>query len=92
MFKLLMMLLLVGAAFLAGTWYNERTGADPVSHAVHQAADHVQAVQQDLVARQRDVESRDAHRQRMIGLFERVLVLIEQDMQHKQVAQEQQNR
>ena len=86
MFKTLMILLLVGAAFITGAWYNERHSTDPVSRAMHQAADRVETIRQDLVARQRHLQSRDAHRERMMHRFEQVLELIEQDMQNKQVA------
>jgi hypothetical protein len=86
MFKIMMIMLLMIAAFVTGAWYNERASTDPVSRAVHQAADRVETVRQDLVARQRNLESRDENRQHMMDLFEQVLELIKQDMQHKQVA------
>lgn len=86
MFKMMMIMLLMIAAFVTGAWYNERASTDPVSRAVHQAADRVETVRQDLVARQRNLESRDENRQRMMDMFEQVLELIKQDMQHKQVA------
>ena len=81
MFKIIMIMLLMLAAFVTGAWYNERASTDPVSRAVHQAADRVETIRQDLVARQRNLESRDAHRQRMMELADRVL-----DMMEKQVA------
>ena len=77
----MMIMLLMIAAFVTGSWYNERASTDPVSRAVHQAAHRVETIRQDLVARQRNLESRDAHRQRMINLADRVL-----DMMEKQVA------
>lgn len=77
----MMIMLLMIAAFVTGAWYNERASTDPVSRAVHQAADRVETVRQDLVARQRNLESRDEYRQRMINLADRVL-----DMMEKQVA------
>lgn len=80
MFKLFMILLLVGAAFVAGAWYNERASADPVSRAVHQAADRVETIRQDLVARQRNLESRDEHRQRMMQLMDRVVTMMEKQV------------
>ena len=83
---MMMIMLLMIAAFVTGAWYNERASTDPVSRAVHQAADRVETVRQDLVARQRNLESRDENRQRMMDMFEQVLELIKQDMQHKQVA------
>ena len=53
MFKLIIQLLLVGAAFVTGVWYNESAHANRVSRAVHQAADRVETIRQDLVARAR---------------------------------------
>lgn len=80
MFKLFMILLLVGAAFVTGVWYNERASANPVSRAVHQAADRVETVRQDLVARQRNLESRDEHRQRMMDLMHHMITMMEKQV------------
>ena len=103
MMRLLLFMLLLAAAFVTGVWYNEHATTDPVSHAVHQAADRVETIRQDLVARQRHLQSRDAHRERMIDLatrmitmmetqVDRQLQLVETDQQHKKVAVEQPNR
>lgn len=73
-------MLLMLAAFVTGAWHNERASTDPVSRAVHQAADRVETVRQDLVARQRNLESRDEHRQRMNRLMDRVLSMMEKQV------------
>lgn len=93
MFKLLMILLLVAAAFVTGAWYNERSTTNTVSRAVHQAKNRVEAIRQDLVARSRNRASdheqctvNDPTRAQMMREFQHVLQLIRQDMQHKQVA------
>ena len=93
MFKLLMIMLLVAAAFVTGAWYNERSTTNTVSRAVHQAKNRVEAIRQDLVARSRNHSCdhqqctvNDCTREQMMREFQHVLQLIRQDMQHKQVA------
>jgi hypothetical protein len=92
MFKMMMIMLLMIAAFVAGAWYSERESTDPVSRAVHQAANRVETVRQDLVARQRNLESRDEHRQRMMQLAERVIQMMERQVDHHNKVALQQQR
>ncbi len=79
-------------AFVAGYLVNEHTRADQITPVLHQVESETQAVQTDHVALARDLARRERRDEEMFQLFDRVLELIEADMQNKKVAGEQQNR
>lgn len=82
-----MIRLLISAvvAFATGYIINEHTRADKITPVLHQVESATQAVQTDHVALARDLARRERRDEEMFRLFDRVLELIELDMQ-KQVA------
>lgn len=76
-----MKLLLFALAFVAGYITNEHVGSDTGSHTLHQIETAAQTVQQDHVALERHLQSRERRDQMMFTLFERVIELMETDAQ-----------
>ena len=74
-------LIFVALAFVAGLITNEHVGSDSSSHTLHQIETAAQTVQQDHVALERHLQSRERRDQMMFALFERVIQLIETDSQ-----------
>jgi len=79
-------------AFVAGYLTNEHTRADKIAPVLHQVESQTTRIQTDHVALARDLARRERRDQEMFELFDKVLSLIEADMQNKKVAVEQQNR
>jgi len=79
-------------AFVAGYLTNEHTRADKIAPVLHQVESATQTIQTDHVALARDLSRRERRDEEMFQLFDKVLSLIEADMQNKKVAVEQQNR
>ena len=85
-------MLIVAMACMAGWFAREYTASNKVTRAVHTIEDTAKTVQTDHVALARDLARRERRDQEMFELFDKVLSLIEADMQNKKVAVEQQNR
>ena len=73
-------------AFVTGYTVNEHTRADKIAPVLHQVESATQTIQSDHVALAGDLARRERRDEEMFRLFDRVLELIELDMQ-KQVAQ-----
>jgi hypothetical protein len=72
-------------AFVTGYIINEHTRADQIAPVLHQVESATQTIQSDHVALAGDLARRERRDEEMFRLFDRVLELIETDMQ-KQVA------
>ena len=79
-------------AFVTGYIVNEHTRADQITPVLHQVESATQTIQTDHVALAGDLARRERRDEEMFRLFDKVLTLIETDMQNKKVAVEQQNR
>ena len=79
-------------AFVTGYIINEHTRADKIAPVLHQVESATQTIQTDHVALAGDLARRERRDEEMFRLFDKVLTLIETDMQNKKVAVEQQNR
>lgn len=84
--------LIVAIALMAGWFAREHVESNKVTRAVHTIEDTAKTVQTDHVALARDLARRERRDEEMFRLFDRVLELIEADMQNKEVAVERQNR
>ena len=79
-------------AFVMGYTINEHTRADKIAPVLHQVESQTTRIQTDHVALARDLARRERRDEEMFQLFDKVLSLIEQDMNNKKVAVEQPNR
>ena len=79
-------------AFVTGYLLNEHTRADQITPVLHQVESATQTIQTDHVALARDLSRRERRDEEMFQLFDKVLSLIESDMNNKKVAVEQLNR
>ena len=70
-------------AFVAGYLFNEHTGSDHVTRAVHSIEDTARTVQTDHVALEGHLARRERRDEMMFLTFERVLDLIERDVAHQ---------
>ena len=92
MITLMKYILIVALATSAGWYAREHLTPDRVTRAMHTIEDTAKAVHTNHVALERDLARRERRDEEMFQLFDRVLELIEQDMQNKKVAVEQPNR
>jgi hypothetical protein len=92
MITLMKYILIVALATSAGWYAREHLTPDRVTRAMHTIEDTAKAVHTNHVALERDLARRERRDEEMFRLFDRVLELIEQDMQNKKVAVEQPNR
>ena len=92
MITLMKYILIVALATSAGWYAREHLTPDRVTRAMHTIEDTAKAVHTNHVALERDLARRERRDEEMFRLFDRVLELIETDMQNKKVAVEQPNR
>jgi hypothetical protein len=92
MITLMKYILIVALATSAGWYAREHLTPDRVTRAMHTIEDTAKAVHTNHVALERDLARRERRDEEMFRLFDKVLELIEADMQNKEVAVEQQNR
>ena len=90
MITLMKYILIVALATSAGWYAREHLTPDRVTRAMHTIEDTAKAVHTNHVALERDLARRERRDEEMFRLFDRVLELIESDMQNKKVAVEQQ--
>ena len=83
MIKTILFMLCMAAAFYTGYKFNESQAADRVSLDLFTIKNQAATLEADQLARERHMQSRVQHRESMINMFDRVLDLIEQDMQNK---------
>ena len=76
-------MLCMATAFYTGIRFNESQAADRVSLELFTIKNQAETMEADRLARERHMQSRAEHRQSMMHMFERVLELIETDMQNK---------
>ena len=81
--------LIVAMSVMAGWFAREYTASDTVSRAVHTIENTAQTVQTDHVALERHLARRERRDDMMFELFDRVMTIIEQDMDPKKVAVDQ---
>jgi hypothetical protein len=70
-------------AFVAGYLVNEHTRADQIAPVLHQVESATQTIQTDHVALARDLARRERRDEEMFALFDRVLTIIETDVNKK---------
>ena len=92
MITLMKYILIVALATSAGWYAREHLAPDRVTRAMHTIEDTAKAVHTNHVALERDLARRERRDEEMFRLFDKVLELIETDMQNKKVAVEQPNR
>jgi hypothetical protein len=92
MITLMKYILIVALATSAGWYAREHLTPDRVTRAMHTIEDTAKAVHTNHVALERDLARRERRDEEMFELFDKVLSLIEQDMNNKKVAVEQPNR
>lgn len=80
--------LIIALALITGWYAHEHVASNSVSRAVHTIENTAQTIQTDHVALERHLSRRERRDQEMFELFDQVLTLIEQQTQHKQVAQQ----
>ena len=78
--------LIVVAAIAAGWFAREYTTSNTVSRAVHSIEDSTQAVQTNHVALERHLARRERRDEMMFELFDRVMTIIENDIDQRKVA------
>jgi hypothetical protein len=83
MIKMILFMLCMAAAFYTGYKFNESQAADRVSLDLFTIDNQASTLAADRLARERHMQSRVQHRESMINMFDRVLDLIEQDIQNK---------
>ena len=80
---------IVAMAVMAGWFAREYTTSNTVSRAVHTIENTAQTVQTDHVALERHLARRERRDEEMFRLFDRVMSIIEQDMDMRKVAIDQ---
>jgi len=78
--------LIVAIAMVAGWFAREYTTSNTVSRAVHSIEDSTQAVQTNHVALERHLARRERRDEMMFELFDRVMTIIEADVDQRKVA------
>lgn len=76
-------------AFVTGYMVNEHTRADKIAPVLHQVESQTTRIQTDHVALARDLARRERRDEEMFELFDKVLQIIEADL-NKPVAQSEQ--
>jgi hypothetical protein len=78
--------LIVVAAIAAGWFAREYTTSNTVSRAVHSIENTAETVQTDHVALERHLARRERRDEMMFELFDRVMTIIENDVDQRKVA------
>lgn len=81
--------LIIALALITGWYAHEHVASNSVSRAVHTIENTAQTVQTDHVALERHLARRERRDDMMFELFDRVMTIIEQDMDPKKVAVDQ---
>lgn len=79
-------LVIVALASSAGWYAREHVTPDRVTRAVHTIENTARAVQTNHVALERDLARRERRDEEMFALFDRVLTIIEADVEQRKVA------
>ena len=82
-------IVIVAMSCMAGWFAREYASSDRVSRAVHTIEDTARTVQTDHVALERHLARRERRDEEMFRLFDRVMSIIEQDMDMRKVAIDQ---
>lgn len=82
------MLITIVVAFVTGYFVNEHTRADQIAPVLHQVESQTTRIQTDHVALARDLARRERRDEEMFQLFDKVLQIIEADLNNS-VAQQQ---
>ena len=79
-------IVIVAMSVMAGWFAREHTASDRVSRAVHTIENTAQTVQTDHVALERHLARRERRDEMMFELFDRVMTIIENDVDQRKVA------